>query len=145
MGRDKDTWEAHLSRLKTLHGIYKTAESRSDHAKKILETKRNESEIYLEVMKKATFIDPKDGFKVAKRAYLNVVITDKRAFFGWLKKNCTPDEIINFLCPPTTKSDLKKFVEHQYAKVGPILEIDGLNHKVTYIAIKTSYPNEEKK
>ena len=88
----------------------------------------------------------RNGFTVSQRAYHEVQITDKKAFFNWLKANCDTDEIINLLSPPCTKKDLKTFVDTKINDaIDPAFKIDGVEANVKIYKIHCGYKKEKRR
>ena len=83
------------------------------------------------------------NFECFEKTYHEVEVIDKKAFFKWLKENCTPDEIIEFLTPPTTKGDIKKFINKKLEDKNE--DIPGLDLKAVFTVLKTRRKKHEYK
>lgn len=142
---DINNWDKFLGQLKGAHEMHRLTKEREGNAKISLEMKRRDAGSYLELLGKNTFIDEKDGFKVFVRKYKRVHILDKKAFMRWLKENLSPVEVIDFLCPPTTKKDLNDFVTKLCEESkDPFFNIEGLEIETSHIRVNTTYIGGEK-
>lgn len=72
-------------------------------------------------------------------------ITDPKKFMAYLKKYCTPDEVITLLTPPTTLKELRKFLDKHIEKYSHDIfhKIDGVEKNDAFITIKAKIITKE--
>lgn len=88
-----------------------------------------------------------NGFFCEERTYRDIEVVDPSKFMAWLKANCSPNEIMALLTPPTRMLDVKKFIEKKFDENQATFDfsIDGVVTKSTFTVLKTGVKSHVQK
>lgn len=128
-----------LNKLKVLEVVTKTIDAKIvelNEIQKTFDAHANDMLDILDILKTREYCLP-NKFRAYVTTRREIEVYDEIAFMNWLKETFTPDEVIKFLMPPTTKSDLKKFCEKYINETNE--PIPGVNTEAQFIHVKTDY------